>query len=81
MATPEWDKGFGSRHVRGDYKTLMRLSGVDRPADHICGEPAFHRTLKWIAGFLKICFRKEAATFDRWIACEVMESDCGLNLR
>jgi len=25
LATPGWNKGFGSRHVRGDYKTVARL--------------------------------------------------------
>jgi hypothetical protein len=28
LATPGWNKGFGFRHVRGDYKTLRRLSGL-----------------------------------------------------
>jgi hypothetical protein len=29
LATPGWDKGFGSRHVRGDYKTLARFRGLN----------------------------------------------------
>jgi hypothetical protein len=33
LATPEWNKRFGSRHVRGDYKTLARLNEAAGAAD------------------------------------------------
>src|SRR5258708_996028 len=29
LATPGWDKGFGSGHVRGDYKALARFRGLN----------------------------------------------------
>src|SRR6266851_2853332 len=31
LATPGWDKGSGSRHVRGDYKTLRRFPVLNLP--------------------------------------------------
>ena len=37
LATPGWDKGSGSRHVRGDYKTLRRFPGT-QPAGNVLDE-------------------------------------------
>jgi hypothetical protein len=47
LATPGWNKWLGSRHVRGDYKTLERLLGpVEEFPEHAFYNRPMHDSRK-----------------------------------